>query len=160
MVSPPYLLCHAGISPCVHRYVNGSSVTLTAAIGTAYLFDGWSGACTGTNPVCTVTLDADKAVTAHTRIRPSTLSVTVDSAGAAGGRVTSAPLGIDCPGDCSEGYTTETFVTLTATPDAGSVFDGWNGIWCRGLSPTCILQMWPGADGDRSAAASFSVASP
>jgi hypothetical protein len=43
------------------------------------------------------------------------------------GTVVSLPAGIACPGDCSEDYATGTLVTLTATPDTGSVFVGWTG---------------------------------
>jgi uncharacterized repeat protein (TIGR02543 family) len=38
-------------------------VTLTATPGSGYLFDTWSG-CSGTGPVCTVTMDAAHTVTA------------------------------------------------------------------------------------------------
>lgn len=48
-------------------------------------------------------------------------------AGAGSGRVTSTPAGIACPGDCGETYPLGSTVTLGATADAGSVFDGWSG---------------------------------
>jgi hypothetical protein len=53
--------------------------------------------------------------------------LTVNRAGAGTGTVTSDPAGIDCGADCTEWYGPETQVTLTATPDAGSVFAGWSG---------------------------------
>ena len=87
------------------------------------------------------------------------LSVALDLAPGAGGRLVSAPGGIECPADCSESYTTETYITLTAIAGPGSVFADWkNSIWCQGANVTCQLQMWPGGDGDRSATASFAVA--
>jgi hypothetical protein len=60
---------------------------------------------------------------------PSSLSYTlsVTKAGPGSGTVTSSPAGIDCGLDCSEPYTSGTIVTLTATPDVGSVFAGWSG---------------------------------
>ena len=54
-------------------------------------------------------------------------TVTVTLAGGGAGTVTSAPGGIDCGSDCSELFAAGTPVTLTATPDPGSVFDGFSG---------------------------------
>ncbi len=154
-VTPPNANCSSQF-PCNQRYVRGNTVTLTAATGTQFLFDGWSGACTGMDPVCTLTMDGNKSVIAHTRIHPSTLSVALDFAPGAGGHVTSVPAGIDCPGDCSEPYSVETNVTLTATADPGSVFTGWNSMWCPN-TPTCVLNMWPTVEGNKAVRASFAV---
>ncbi len=41
--------------------------------------------------------------------------------------VTSIPVGINCPGDCTESYAYDTNVTLTVTVDPGSSFVGWSG---------------------------------
>jgi uncharacterized repeat protein (TIGR02543 family) len=40
------------------------TVTLTATASSRGVFAGWLGACSGTQPTCTVTLDAAKSVTA------------------------------------------------------------------------------------------------
>ena len=48
---------------CTHTGVSNESVTLTATDTAESIFTGWSGACTGSAP-CTVSLDADKTVTA------------------------------------------------------------------------------------------------
>ncbi|WP_417913904.1 InlB B-repeat-containing protein [Candidatus Electronema sp. JM] len=56
----------AGIScggTCAASFSAGQSVTLTAAAASGSTFAGWNGACSGTGS-CTVTMDADKAVTA------------------------------------------------------------------------------------------------
>jgi hypothetical protein len=53
--------------------------------------------------------------------------------------VTSAPAGIDCPGDCSEVFATGTVVTLSATPGGSSAFAGWSGA-CTGTG-TCQVTM-------------------
>jgi List-Bact-rpt repeat protein len=64
-VAPPNQRCTAG-APCVYRYSRGNTVTLTLTEGSGVL-ESWEGACTGTNPVCTLTMDGPKTVTARTR---------------------------------------------------------------------------------------------
>ena len=69
--------------------------------------------------------------------------LTVIKAGSGSGTVTSVPAGIDCGSDCEEWYSTNEKVTLTATPDPGSVFVGWDpggGPGCPGTG-TCELKM-------------------
>jgi DNA-binding beta-propeller fold protein YncE len=68
-----------------------------------------------------------------------TQTLTVSQAGTGTGSVTSSPAGINCPGDCSEAYTTGTMVNLTATPDGGSTFTGWSGA-CTGTG-ACQVTM-------------------
>jgi hypothetical protein len=51
----------------------------------------------------------------------------VTKSGAGSGTVTSSPAGIDCGVDCTQNYSYNTTVTLTALPDTGSVFTGWSG---------------------------------
>ena len=81
-----------------------------------------------------------------------TLSVML--AGDGSGTVTSDPSGIDCGPDCSEGFEAGTPVSLTATPEAGSVFDGWSGD-CSGMG-ACQVTM----NGPHEVTATFSPASP
>jgi endoglucanase len=50
-------------SDCSESYASGTSVTLTASAMSGSTFVGWGGACSGTGG-CTVTMDADRAVTA------------------------------------------------------------------------------------------------
>ncbi len=56
------------------------------------------------------------------------------------GVVSSSVAGIDCGSDCAEAYPSGTAVTLTATPDAGWQFVGWNGGGCNSAS-TCTVTM-------------------
>jgi len=42
---------------CSESYPTGASVTLTAQPDPGSTFSGWSGACSGTDPICTVTLN-------------------------------------------------------------------------------------------------------
>jgi hypothetical protein len=69
-------------------------------------------------------------------------TITASAIGTAGGNVTSDLVGINC-GDsgasCSASYASGSIVTLTATPDAGTVFAGWVGA-CSGTG-ACMLNM-------------------
>jgi hypothetical protein len=84
-----------------------------------------------------VTLAANATVTASfAEAAKPELSVVLSGAGQ--GAVTSNPVGISCPGDCSEPYVSGTSVTLVASPAAGSVFTGWAGGVCSGVGPCAI----------------------
>jgi hypothetical protein len=142
---PPGIDCG---TDCTELYDPNTLVTLTATPAPGSTFDGWSGACTG--PVfCIVTMDEARNVTAHFTADVHLLSVSL--AGTGGGTVTSDPPGINCGADCTEMYNHGTVVTLTATPTAGSIFDGWSGA-CAGLG-ACIVTM----DAARSVTATFTA---
>jgi len=133
---------------CNEVYNHGTSVTLTAAPDTGSTFTGWSGECSGTG-ACVVSMTGDKAATASFALQQYTLAVT--KAGTGSGTVTSNPAGINCGADCNEAYNYGTSVTLTATPDAGSVFTGWSGD-CSGTG-ACVFSM----TGDKAATATFAL---
>ncbi len=79
-----------------------------------------------------------------------TLAVT--KTGSGGGTITSAPTGISCGSGCSMSFNRSSVVTLTATPDSGSVFQGWSGDCAAcGTDPNCTVTM----SADRACTASF-----
>ena len=49
---------------CSSSFSSGTLVTLTARAQGNRIFLGWGGACSGTATTCTLTMDANKAVTA------------------------------------------------------------------------------------------------
>lgn len=128
--------CGSGSSgDCSETYASGTLVTLTATPAAGWRFVGWTGGgCNGT-ATCVMTMSAATTVTATFDQLTFTLSLT-----SVGGRVTSLPAGIDCPGDCGETYAQGTSVTLTAVPDAGQQFTGWSGGGCSG-NGTCQIAM-------------------
>lgn len=69
---------------------------------------------------------------------PQTLTVTT---GAAGGRVTSQPTGIDCGTLCVNTFAAGSQVTLTATANPGYFFTGWGGGGCTGTGNPCVVRM-------------------
>jgi len=124
-------------SDCSHQYPAGRTVTLTATASGGSGFTGWAGACSGTAPTCTVTMDAAKAVTAN--FNPNvvlTLELTSERTSAfsdfGNGTVTGTG-GLTCtiqPGSspvrCLRHYTPGTQVTLTAQPAPDDTFR-WAG---------------------------------
>ncbi len=81
---------------------------------------------------------------------PSEVSLSVAKTGAGAGTVTSSPDGIRCGDDCGESYAEGATVTLSATPDGGSVLTAWEG--CDGAAnDTCTVVM----SEDKSVTATF-----
>jgi len=69
---------------------------------------------------------------------PLSIEITIQNAGTGGGTVTSSPSGISCGSVCSAKFTSGTSVTLTAKPDANSLFTAWSGA-CTGTGTCTIL---------------------
>ncbi len=117
---------------CSSPFLLNSTVTLSATPDNTHMFIGWSGDCTGAG-TCTVTMDADKSVTATFGS-----ALTVNKVG--NGTVTSTPAGIDCGPTCAVAFPVSTSVQLTATPDPGWVFGGWSGCTSY-VGGDCVVQM-------------------
>jgi uncharacterized repeat protein (TIGR01451 family) len=62
--SPSGITCRPN---CVAFFDPGTQVTLSATPDTGWVFDHWEGACTGTIPSCTVTVNADTMIRAAFR---------------------------------------------------------------------------------------------
>jgi len=123
----------------VPPYHYGDVVTLTATAAVGYSFDHWSGNASGSSPVTTVTMNGNKAVTAHFTQNVYTLTVTIDPTG--GGSVNATPAPPYHYGDV---------VTLNATPNIGYSFDHWSGN-ASGSNPVTTVTM----DGNKSVTAHF-----
>jgi len=127
--------------PDMAEYVDGTVVTLTAVPETGWRFTGWSGALTGMANPTTITMDADKAVTAtFTAIPTYTLDVNVVGNGA----VTQAP--------DAEFYFEGASVQLTANPDANWYFAGWSGDAGGADNPTTVVM-----DGNKVVTVTFTT---
>ncbi len=128
---------------CTAEFGPGTSVTLTAQSASGSIFSGWSGACTGTAPTCTVDMDGTRTVTASFSLESYPL--TVEMWGSGQGSVTGDGISCLTPGaaGCTASFPNTSppaTVTLTATPNAGSLFSGWSG--CTSVSGNvCTVSM-------------------
>ena len=112
------------------------TIDLRAIPDPGWHFEGWSGACSGRDPECTLFVDGNQKVTAtfepdqNQPTHPSEptneqppgtfgLTVSVVGPGTVGGP------GINCGSDCSETYPEGTVVPLVPSPAAD--FVGWSG---------------------------------
>ncbi|MBN7795250.1 Ig-like domain-containing protein [Parahaliea mediterranea] len=130
-----------GCSPGSALYPEGAVVTLTALPDTGWMFEGWSGDLAGAVSPASITMSGDAVVQAHFSPVPVpeyTLTVATSGAGA----VTLDPAG----GTYAEG----TVVTLTAAPEAGWLFEGWDGDLTGTVNPLAAP-----VDGDMTVTAIF-----
>ncbi|MBI4331820.1 MAG: hypothetical protein HY673_11120 [Chloroflexi bacterium] len=116
-------------SPSGLHLEGGTVVTLAARPADRYRFDSWSGDASGATRTITVTMDADKAITARF-VRLYNLTTMVNPSGA--GTVTPST-GI---------YDDGTEVTLTATPYPGWQFVEWAGNATGGSSTIIVPVNW------------------
>ena len=129
---------------CSADVPTGLSIILTATPKSGETFTGWGGDCSifGSNPQCSGTISANRSFIANFSniTSPTGPRLTLQVTGP--GRVTD---GVDvCSGDstCNKNYATGTTVTLTITPSAGKVFDGWGGDCAiMGTAPSCSGDM-------------------
>ena len=143
--SPAGINCGA---TCAASFNANTTVTLTAQPDAGAAFSGWTGACSGSASTCQVRMDQQRSVTATFSAMssgPQPLTVFIDAAGAARGRVQSEPAGLDC----SQGVVCTTFfsqgsnVRVVAVPPFGSAFVRWSGdSACDGsANPSCTVNM-------------------
>jgi YVTN family beta-propeller protein len=124
-------------SDCWEDFPTGTSVSLTPVAGANTVFAGWSG-----DPDCldgVVTMGKDKSCIAKF---DRAYLVSVNKAGAGKGLVSSDSPQINCGSQCSAYFKTNSRITLTATPDAGSIFLGWTStqVYCSAGGP-CIIDV-------------------
>jgi hypothetical protein len=137
----------------------GVPATLFAVPATGSIFAGWGEACAawGTSTKCELHAFSDGPRTAVARFERipilTSTALTVSLAGSGSGTVHGP--GIDCPGDCAQGFIKDTMISVSATPAPGSSFDGWSGS-CAGATATCDVTM----SGARDLTATFTAGPP
>ncbi len=106
------------ITPGNGSYSENQSVIVTATPANGWLFDHWSGALSGSTNPATVTMNANKTISAYF-VQDTRNRYTITKQAAPGGSITQSPEG----SSLLEG----TSVTLTAVPNGGWTFGGWSG---------------------------------
>jgi chitodextrinase len=125
-------------------------VTVTVQARSPHTFKQWSSGCEPVAPgSCAITVldeatwvgasfDDDRLPVLPTTIR---VQFRLRKRGDGSGRVTASNL--DCGSHCGERYEYGTSLTLTAVPDSGSVFDGWNDRVCAPTRTRCTVPVGP-----------------
>lgn len=127
----PAIACGEG---CGFNVTQGTAATLQATPNAGYRFAGWSGACAGAEPVCTVTVEDDVSVGAQF-VKTVAVSAQWTGSGtlAAAGQ---AP----CTAACDWHPDVGAELALTATPAEGWRFSGWGGA-CAGGEARCVMKV-------------------
>jgi hypothetical protein len=134
---------------CSASYDTGTVVTLTATSDAGSTFTIWTGCDAVAGATCTVTINASRSVTATFTLQRFVLTAKkVSTLGLGNGTITStsspaSPDQVNCGAGCAQiavSYDYNTVVTLTAVPDATSVFGYWCG--CDSVSDNvCTVRM-------------------
>jgi uncharacterized repeat protein (TIGR02543 family) len=115
-------------NPLNTTYAGNTNVTLTAAPGAGWTFQGWSGDVTGVQNPVNITMNGNKTVTATFTQPGQYYTLTVNVVG--NGTVTQNPLNTT--------YLSGAIVTLTAVPSASWTFQGWSGDLTGTQNPASI----------------------
>jgi uncharacterized repeat protein (TIGR02543 family) len=142
---------------CTWSVLTGSTLTVHEVPDTTtnpgFVFAGWAGSCKQVDDACTITMDANRQITATWVPSTDITTLSVDVAGS--GRVTGNGITCHGPGSCTENEPKNSSVTLHAEPDDGYMFTGWTAPGdCVGAGDTCNLTM----DTARSVTATFAPA--
>ena len=115
------------------------TVSLMPVPNTGFEFTGWSGALSGNAVNEQLLMDSSKALTAT--FAPIQRTLTINSIG--GTFITN-------PNPVNGTYDNGTVVTITITPNAGFMFDGWSGDATGNTNPLTITM-----DGDKEITANY-----
>ena len=122
---------------CTASFDFDAVVNLTAQAATGSTFSSWGSGCTGAG-TCTAVMNQARAITGS--FAPQLHALTITPTGNGSGTVVSNPSGISCvsingtpAGVCTASFKQGTVVTLTATTNVTSTFQGWTG-GCTGTA--------------------------
>jgi len=133
------------------RYLEGTTVTLTAAALGTNAFTNWTGAVSSTTNRVTVVMDSDKAIAANfVPVIPPSYTLTVNVAPTNGGIVLVVP-----PPASNGTYTANTTVALSAEPNFGFRFVRWTGAVASSNALVLLVMT-----GDKTVTATFEPIPP
>ena len=100
-------------------YEPGSAAIISATPSAEYVFDGWTGSVTTSDQSFSMTMDANKSLTANFIKKQYPLTITIQGEGTVSENVIKAGVATD--------YTSGSIIELTANPSAEWVFSEWKG---------------------------------
>jgi uncharacterized repeat protein (TIGR02543 family) len=124
-----------------YSYASGTQVMVTATPASGYVFNGWSGAASGTSNPVTITVDGNKTLTAS--FVPTYYTLTVSNGWG----------GSTSPAAGTYSFMVGTQVMVTATAASGYEFAGWSGAASGTSNPVTVT-----VDGDKTLTANFAAA--
>lgn len=120
---------------CTEGYLDGTEVTLSATPAAGFLFNGWTGDCSGTG-ACQFVVDTNRNVAATFVAQEYPVSVSIVGAG----RVVDQFNTLDCPGTCVADFPSNTVLDLVGIPDPGFELLAW-GADCGGTAPSALCEL-------------------
>jgi uncharacterized repeat protein (TIGR02543 family) len=126
-------------------YTENQVVSISATPVTGYHFVNWSGAVTGSVDPTTVTMDANKTVTANFELNAATYTLTM-AVNPTGGGITNPAVGVH------PGYTANQVVNISATPVTGYHFVNWSVAVAGSVNPTTVTM-----DANKTVTANFDL---
>ena len=100
-------------------YEPGSAAIISATPSAEYVFDGWTGSVTTSDQSFSMTMDADKSLTANFIKKQYPLTITIQGEGTVSENVIKAGVATD--------YNSGSIIELTANPSYGWEFSEWKG---------------------------------
>src|SRR5665648_727794 len=127
-------------------YAENQVVNINATPASGYHFVNWTGAVTGSVNPTTVTMDANKTVTANFELDAATYYTLTMAVNPSGGGTTSPAVG------AHPGYTENQVVNINATPATGYHFVNWTGAVTGSVNPTTVTM-----DANKTVTANFEL---
>jgi hypothetical protein len=113
----------------LHTYNAGTSVQVSAAAASGWVFDRWTGGLTGSQNPATLVMNSNASVTAVFVPQTNTYNLTITVQGS----------GTTAPAAGVNTYNAGTSVPVTATPAEGWEFDHWEGAASSEDNPVTIV---------------------
>jgi len=134
---PTKINCENNRGECEQTYPTGITVTLLATPDSGWEFQEWQGDCNSQGEVTMTNSKNCQAIFVKALTGP-TVTLSIAKTGSGRGTVTSSSL--QCGNRCSQVYSLGSSEILTATPEANSVFGGWEGD-CEGSENPLAVTM-------------------
>ena len=132
-------------APGTYEYMPASTILCRAIPFNGYHFTGWTGSYTGNDNPYTITMDADKTLSAH--FEANTTFYNLIMSATAGGTTN--------PAQGTYSYAPDSSVICTATPLSGYHFVTWSGDYAGAQNPYTMMM-----DGNKQLTAEFAINSP